>query len=86
MNASAAVVDRDVCRANIARDSRNRDLNGLAVLLRNRALPDWLWWLYGYHWVTVGTVSSRAPTTLMVGGDITVMAPKVAGVLSNRSP
>jgi membrane fusion protein (multidrug efflux system) len=78
MNASAAVVDRDVstpASQGIRRLGVKRlalygaiGLGALAVLA------------YGYHWATVGRFMESTDDAY-VGGDITVIAPKVAGFI-----
>src|ERR1700722_2593342 len=80
MNASAAVVDRDVsipASQGIRKPGAKRlalygaiGLGALAVLS------------YGYHWATVGRFIESTDDAY-VGGDITVIAPKVSGIIAN---
>src|ERR1700749_2839245 len=78
MNASAAVVDRDVAAAppQGLRGIRLKRLAGyvgigLAVIAAA---------IFGYHWVTGGRFLESTDDAY-VGGDITVIAPKVAGFI-----
>jgi membrane fusion protein (multidrug efflux system) len=50
-------------------------LSAVAVLAAGAALA------YGFHWFTVGRFTERTDDAY-VGGDITVIAPKVAGFIS----
>jgi len=78
MNASAAVVDRDVGSPSSARvlkvGIKRLALYG-AVGLAALAIA-----LYGYHWLTTGRFIESTDDAY-VGGDITVIAPKVAGFI-----
>jgi membrane fusion protein, multidrug efflux system len=78
MNASAAVVDRDIT-ATSAQGIRAIGLKRLAtwfaIALGVIAIA-----AYGYHWVTVGRFIESTDDAY-VGGDITVIAPKVAGFI-----
>ena len=78
MNASAAVVDRDIAVAP-TQGVRGIGLKRLgaycAIGLAVIAVA-----AYGYHWVTVGRFIENTDDAY-VGGDITVIAPKVAGFI-----
>ena len=76
MNASAAVVDRDV-RSPPALGVLKIGLKRLA-LYGAVGLGVLAAALYGYHWLTVGRFIESTDDAY-VGGDITVIAPKVAG-------
>jgi len=77
MNASAAVVDREV---------RSPSLGVLGISLKRLALYGAIGLgalavaAYGYHWLTVGRFIESTDDAY-VGGDITVIAPKVAGFI-----
>ena len=76
MNASAGVVDREVAVSPSQRtprlDAKRLALYGAMGLGVLAVLA------YGYHWVTVSRFIESTDDAY-VGGDITVMAPKVAG-------
>jgi membrane fusion protein, multidrug efflux system len=78
MNASAAVVDREVA-APPAAGIRGVGIKRLAIYsaigLAVVAVA-----IYGYHWLTVGRFIESTDDAY-VGGDITVIAPKVAGFI-----
>jgi len=78
MNASAAVVDRDV-RSPPALGVLKIGLKRLA-LYGAVGLGVLAAALYGYHWLTVGRFIESTDDAY-VGGDITVIAPKVAGFI-----
>src|ERR1700756_3813625 len=77
MNASAAVVDRDV---------RSPSHGVLGISLKRLAVYGAIGLgalavaAYGYHWLTVGRFIESTDDAY-VGGDITVIAPKVAGFI-----
>ena len=78
MNASSAVVDRDVTSPpsqGILGIGRKRLAMYCAVGLGALAVV-----AYGYHWLTVGRFMETTDDAY-VGGDITVIAPKVAGFI-----
>ncbi len=78
MNASSAVVDRDMTsppRQGLLGMGRKRLATYCAVGLGALALV-----AYGYHWLTVGRFIESTDDAY-VGGDITVIAPKVAGFI-----
>jgi membrane fusion protein, multidrug efflux system len=78
MNASAAVVDRDVAAPTspgIVGIGIKRLAVYCAIGLAALAVVS-----YGYHWVTVGRFL-QSTDDAYVGGDITVIAPKVAGFI-----
>ena len=78
MNASAAVVDREVAAlpsAGISGIGIKRLAIYGAIGLAAVAVA-----VYGYHWVTVGRFIESTDDAY-VGGDITVIAPKVAGFI-----
>ena len=79
MNASAAVVDRDVAVTPPSQGILGVGLKRLATYcaigLAVVAVA-----AYGYHWVTVGRFIESTDDAY-VGGDITVIAPKVAGFI-----
>ena len=78
MNASAAVVDRDVA-APISPGVPGIGIKRLAIYcaigLSAAAVVT-----YGYHWVTVGRFLESTDDAY-VGGDVTIIAPKVAGFI-----
>ena len=78
MNASAAVVDRDV----VAPTSPGVPAIGIKRLALYCAigLAAVAVVAYGYHWVTVGRFLESTDDAY-VGGDVTVIAPKVAGFI-----
>lgn len=80
MNASAAAVDRDVA-APTAHGLLGIGIKRLAIYcaigLAAIAVA-----AYGYHWVTVGRFMESTDDAY-VGGDITVIAPKVAGFIEH---
>jgi len=78
MNANAAVVDRDVT-APAAQGLRGIGLKRLA-LYGAIGLGALAVLAYGYRWVTVGRFLESTDDAY-VGGDITVIAPKVAGFI-----
>ncbi len=78
MNASAAVVDRDVA-APTSPGILGIGVKGLAVYVAI-GIAILAVVTYGYHWVTVGRFIENTDDAY-VGGDITVMAPKVAGFI-----
>src|SRR6202035_4447684 len=78
MNASAAVVDRDVAAPTLPRVPGigiKRLAIYCAIGLAAAAVV-----AFGYHWVTVGRFLESTDDAY-VGGDITVIAPKVAGFI-----
>jgi membrane fusion protein, multidrug efflux system len=75
MNASAAAVDRDVVSTPTHGLSRKRLISSAAVGLAVIGIL-----AYGYHWFTVGRFIEDTDDAY-VGGDITVIAPKVAGFI-----
>ena len=78
MNASAAVVDRDVRSAptpGVLKIGLKRAALYGAIGLGVLAVA-----AYGYHWLTVGRFIESTDDAY-VGGDITVIAPKVAGFI-----
>src|ERR1700742_395770 len=79
MNASSAVVDRDVA---VAAPSQGIAGIGLRRLAMYAAIGLGVIAVaaYGYHWVTVGRFIESTDDAY-VGGDITVIAPKVAGFI-----
>jgi membrane fusion protein (multidrug efflux system) len=78
MNASAAVVDRDV---SIPASQGIRKLGAKRLALYGAIGLGALAVLsYGYHWATVGRFIESTDDAY-VGGDITVIAPKVAGFI-----
>src|ERR1700689_5713802 len=78
MNASAAAIDRDVT-APTSRGVPGIGIKRLAIYcaigLAAAAVVT-----YGYHWVTVGRFLESTDDAY-VGGDVTVIAPKVAGFI-----
>src|SRR5499433_4123349 len=80
MNASAAVVERDVVVTPPSQGILGIGLKRLAtyaaVGLAVIAVAS-----YGYHWLTVGRFIESTDDAY-VGGDITVIAPKVAGFIA----
>lgn len=78
MNASAGVVDRDVS-ASPSQGIRKVSTKRLA-LYSAIGLGVLVMLAYGYHWVTVGRFIESTDDAY-VGGDITVIAPKVAGFI-----
>jgi membrane fusion protein (multidrug efflux system) len=78
MNASAVVVDRDVAAPTspgVARIGVKRLAIYCAIGLAAAAVV-----AYGYRWVTVGRFLESTDDAY-VGGDVTVIAPKVAGFI-----
>jgi membrane fusion protein, multidrug efflux system len=78
MNASAVVVDRDITATppqGILGIGLRRLATYCAIGLAVLAVA-----AYGYHWVTVGRFIENTDDAY-VGGDITVIAPKVAGFI-----
>ena len=78
MNASAAAVDRDIAvtpTQGILGIGLKRLATWCAIGLAVIAVA-----AYGYHWVTVGRFIENTDDAY-VGGDITVIAPKVAGFI-----
>ena len=77
MNASTAVLDRDVRSPSqgVLKIGLKRLLMYSAIGLGALAVAT-----YGYHWVTVGRFIETTDDAY-VGGDITVIAPKVAGFI-----
>ncbi len=77
MNASAAMLERDI-------ESSPRGLRGIGLkrlgTYAGAALAALLLVAYAYHWVTVGRFIESTDDAY-VGGDITVIAPKVAGFI-----
>jgi membrane fusion protein (multidrug efflux system) len=78
MNANAAVIDREVT-APPAQGLRGIGLKRLA-LYSGIGLAALAVLAYGYHWMTVGRFIESTDDAY-VGGDITVIAPKVAGFI-----
>src|SRR5580704_17172706 len=78
MNASAAVVDRDVA-APTSPGILGIGLKRLAIYVAIGAAAVAVV-IYGYHWFTVGRYIESTDDAY-VGGDITVIAPKVAGLI-----
>ena len=78
MNASAAVVDRDMrspSAPGLSKSALKRVAVSAAIGLGALAVA-----AYGYHWLTVGRFIESTDDAY-VGGDITVIAPKVAGFI-----
>src|SRR5581483_10321680 len=85
MNANAAAVDRDVAAPPVQDDRAGRSDRakmGLKRLALYAAigLGEVAVVAYGYHWLTVGRFIESTDDAY-VGGDITVIAPKVAGFI-----
>jgi len=78
MNANAAAIGRDSARA-ASRGVRKVNLRSLATYLAI-GLGTLAALAYGHHWVTVGRFI-QSTDDAYVGGDITVIAPKVAGFI-----
>src|ERR1700735_2267177 len=78
MNASAAVVDRDVS-VTPSQGIRGLGLKRLAIYGAS-GLSVLAVLVYGYHWFAVGRFIESTDDAY-VGGDITVIAPKVAGFI-----
>ena len=79
MNASAAVVDRDIAVTRPSQGVLGIGLKRLATYLA-AGLAVIVVAAYGYHWATVGRFIENTDDAY-VGGDITVIAPKVAGFI-----
>ena len=79
MNASAAVVERDVAVTPPSQGIRGIGLKRLATYFAI-GLAVVAVAAYGYHWVSVGRFIESTDDAY-VGGDITVIAPKVAGFI-----
>ncbi|HEU5442949.1 MAG TPA: biotin/lipoyl-binding protein, partial [Steroidobacteraceae bacterium] len=78
MNANVAAIGRDSATA-ASRGVRKVNLRSLATYLAI-GLGALAALAYGHHWVTVGRFI-QSTDDAYVGGDITVIAPKVAGFI-----